>query len=90
MTDLQNTFYILGIVYMVLNILLLIGIGVGIYFIFRAVFDIRKQVNEKMKYVEKIIHNPEDVLVDVGASLIRYGLQSAKGIFKRRNANHSS
>lgn len=74
---------------MVLNIVLFIVVAVGIFFIFRAVMDIRRQVNEKMRYVERVVQHPEDVIADIGASLIRTGVQSIKKIFRRKNTNSS-
>ncbi len=85
MTDLQTTFYIAGIVYMVLNIAILIAVGVGIIFIFRAASDIRKRVEEKMKYVERIIKHPEDVAAEIGASLIRKGVNRMKQVISRKS-----
>lgn len=83
--DLQSAFYIAGIVYVILNIILLIGVGVGIFFIFRAFRNLRRKCEEKMKYVDRIMHHPEDVVAEIGASLVRKGVQNMKGIFKRKN-----
>jgi hypothetical protein len=75
---------------MIFNILLLLGIGIGIYFISRAVLDIRKQITDKLKYVERVIHHPEEVIAEIGTSLIRAGLQKAKTRFFPKNTTHSS
>lgn len=84
MTDLQSAFYIVGIVYMVLNVLILIVIGVGIIFIFKTVSDIRKKIEEKIKFVEDVIKHPEDVIADIGASLIRKSFNRMKQAISRK------
>lgn len=89
MSDLQSTFYLIGIIYMIINLLLLIAVGVGIIFIFRSVMEMRKKVEEKLKYVENVIRHPEDVIADIGASLIRKSFQGIKRGFKRGNTASS-
>ncbi len=87
MTQLESTFYILGIIYMVLNIVLLVGIGIGIYYIVRQVLDIRRQVTEKIKIVENAIQHPEETAAKVGMSILKAGLRKAKKVFKQKDTN---
>jgi hypothetical protein len=72
---------------MILNVVLLIAVGVGIIFIFRAVADMRKKVEEKMKYVERIVKHPEDVAAEIGASLIRKGINRMKEVISVRKTS---
>lgn len=88
MTDLQTTFYIVGITYMIFNIVLLAAVVVGIFFVFRATRDIRKKVEEKVKYMERIIKHPEDVAAEIGASLIRTGLGRVKKIIRGKKTSN--
>lgn len=89
MSDLQSTFYLIGIIYMIINLLLLIAVGVGVILIFRSVMEMRKKVEEKLKYVENVIKHPEDVIADIAASLIRKSFQGIKRGFKRGNTASS-
>ena len=66
---------------MILNILLLLGIGLGVFYIVRMVLDIRRQVTEKIKIVENIIKHPEDAIANVGASFIRSSLKRIRKRF---------
>ena len=84
---LQNIFYTLGIIYMVLNILILLGIGIGIFFIVRIVLDIKKQIMEKIKYVENAMHHPEDAIADLGRGLIKSVLLRAKSRLNRKRSS---
>ena len=79
--ELQNTFYVLGIIYMVLNIAILVAIGMGILVISRKVFDIHKQVTEKLKAAEEAIKHPEGILANVGMAIFRAGLRGIKQSF---------
>lgn len=87
MTDLQTIFYVMGIIYMLLGIVLLIAVGVGIIFVFRAVRDIRTKVEEKIKYVDRIIKHPEDVAAEIGAALIRKGVNKMKQVISVRKTS---
>ncbi len=82
--DLQTVFYTIGIIYMLINILFLLGIGIGIYFIARIVLDIRKQIMEKIKYVENIMHHPEETIANIGAMLIKSALRKGRSMLRRR------
>lgn len=89
MSDLQSVFYIIAIIYMIFNIILLVGVGIGIYFIFQAIMDIRRKIDEKMKYVDRVMQHPEEVAAEIGASLVRTGIQRVKGIFYRSKTTSS-
>lgn len=75
---------------MVINIIILIAVIGVIFFIFRAVKDIRRKVEEKMKYAERIIKHPENIAAEIGASLIRTGFQGMKKAFRRTKTNNST
>ena len=81
MTQLESLFYMVGIISFILNIVLLLGIGVGIFFITRMILDIRRKVREKIKIVENVIKHPEDAIADVSASFIRRSLKKIRARF---------
>jgi hypothetical protein len=83
MEQLQATFYILAIIFMILNIVILVGVGVGVYMMVKAVSDMQKQVSEKMKYVEEVARHPDELLAQVGTSLLRRGARKVKGFFEQ-------
>lgn len=90
MEQLQNTFYIIGIIYMIINILLLLGIGIGIYFVAKAVMDIHKQVSLKIKEVEYIIQHPEEKLAEVGTSILKASLRNVKKVFQKNKEDNAA
>jgi len=70
---------------MVISIILLIGVGIGFIYIAKAVSDMRKQVDEKVKSVENFMDNPEEVIAQVGSTLVRKGIRRVRHAFKKRS-----
>lgn len=68
--DLENTFYIMGIVYMALNILLLIGIVVLLFYIKKKVSDVYDQIESKIDDISDFVTSPVHKTVDVIKSLL--------------------
>lgn len=90
MIDLQSVFYVVGIVYMVLGVVILVAMIAGIFIVFKVISDVRRKIEEKIKCVERVVKHPEDVIADMGASLIRSGLQGMKEVFNKRKKNNST
>jgi hypothetical protein len=83
MSQLESTFYIVGIISFILNIFLLLGVVLGLFFILRLVVDIRKKVTEKIKIVENVIKHPENAIADLSASIIRRSLRKLREKFSK-------
>ena len=81
MTQLESLFYIVGIISFILNIVLLLGIGLGIILIARMVLGVRRKVKEKIEVVRNVIKHPEDAIADVSASFIRGSLKKIRARF---------
>ena len=78
MTQLESAFYIFGIISFILNIVLLLGVGFGLILIVRMVLGLKRKVKEKVEVVKNVVKHPEDVLVDVGALVIRKFVKKLK------------
>lgn len=80
---LENTFYVLGIIFMVLNIAILVGIVVGVFFIKKKIEEIQQNVEEKIATVKEVTSQPAELARGMGAiaaGIVSFGL---KRIFKR-------
>jgi hypothetical protein len=80
---LENTFYVLGIIFMVLNIAILVGIVVGVFFIKKKIEEIQQNVEEKIATVKEVTSQPAELARGMGAivaGLVSFGL---KRIIKR-------
>jgi len=81
--DLQAVFYIFGIIYMGINILLLLGIVIGILVIVNQVKEAKKKVEEKVNVVKDAVNHPEDLLANIGSSVIRRSVLRFKKRFEK-------
>jgi len=81
---LENTFYVLGIIFMVMNIAILIGLVVGVFFIKKKIEEIQATVEEKIASVKEVTSQPAALARGVGtvaAGILSFGLRK---IFKGR------
>lgn len=60
--DLQTTFYIIGIVFMSLMLLIMIGVVIAIFAIRAKVIALERTVNEKISTVTNIAHIVTDLI----------------------------
>jgi hypothetical protein len=67
--DIQTVFYTLGIVFMTLVIVMLIGMGVAIFIITRKISQIQKNISEKFTTFANITTHSKDLAADVGSAL---------------------
>ncbi len=49
---LQTVFYVMGIIFMTLSVLILVAIGLLLFYIKKKVFDIAKNIEEKLMAFE--------------------------------------
>ena len=56
--DLQNTFYVLGIVFMTLSILILLGIAILLFYIRKKITDLHDLVESKITEFTELTIDP--------------------------------
>lgn len=78
--DLQNTFYVLAIIYMVLGIVILIGIGVGIFFIKKKIDEIQKMIQEKINAFSQ----PAEMAMNMGSVVAGAAIEKVKSMISGR------
>lgn len=66
--QLQDSFYVMGIIFMSLNILILIGIVVLLYYIKRKISNIHDNIDAKVEEFADFAINPVRKAVDIAAS----------------------
>lgn len=78
--DLQNTFYTLAIIFMVLGIVLLIGIAVLLFYIKNKIAEIHENVNDKInKFVE-----PAEIAMGMGSVIAEGAAKKVRKLLKRK------
>lgn len=80
---LESTFYTIAIAYMTINIILLLGIGIGLFMLLKTFMEIREQINNKVNQIQDTFRNPENLAASIGSSLIRSAFKNAGKIFKK-------
>ena len=66
--NLQNTFYVIGIMCMGLYTILFLVIAVVLFYIWKKISDIQKEVEARMEDLKDIFRNPKQAAADMGAS----------------------
>jgi hypothetical protein len=60
--DLQNTFYILGIIYMSLMLLIMLVLVVAVFVIKHKINEIHRKIDEKLAIFTSISHLGSDIV----------------------------
>lgn len=84
--DLQTTFYTIGVIYMFLNILILLGIGIILIVLVKMILDLKKKVDEKVKFVQNIFDHPEDYAAQFTMSILKTAFRSVKKAFRAKKS----
>lgn len=67
--DLQTVFYTLGIIFYILSILILLGISIGVFLLYRKINQIYQQIDEKIEAVRRIANDPSELAASLGAGV---------------------
>lgn len=86
--DLQTVFYSLGIIFYVLSILILLGIGVGVFMVYRKINQIYKEVDDKIKLVKSIAADPSELAANMGAAVAHTAI--GKLMNRKKSNGHRS
>ncbi len=60
--DLQNTFYVIGIIYMGLGLLLLVAMVIAVFAIKAKINAIQRRIEEKFQTATDIFHTGEKII----------------------------
>lgn len=80
----ENIFYVMAIFYMVLGVILMIALVIGVFYIKRKIDVLQDTFEKKLDMVQKIVHNPAETAIDLGASLAESALGKFKTILDKK------
>lgn len=83
--DLQNTFYLLGIIFMTFGVLILLGIVGILFLIMKGIHDISKNVNAKIDMVADRATATSSLAVDLGTAVAGSLIKKAKNVMQKKN-----
>jgi hypothetical protein len=82
--DLQNTFYLLGIIFMSFSILILLSIVVLLFLIINGIRGIHKNINDKIDLFAERATSSSNLAVDIGTAVAGSVIKKAKQAFDKQ------
>lgn len=87
---LQEVYYILGIFYMSMGIVLLIALVFAVFYIKKRIDHIQKEVSEKLDIIAQAAKHPGEAAVGIGASLAEAAIDRIKSALEKKEKKKSS
>lgn len=84
--SLQETFYLATIVMEVLAILLLLTLVVFVFFMMKKFGELSDNINRKIDAAGKIVEDPSDIAIDVGAAIVAGSWSKVKKLLRRKQS----
>lgn len=81
---LQEIYYILGIFYMSMGIVLLVALVFAVFYIKRRVDYIQKSFEEKLDLIAQAAKHPGEAAVGIGASLAEAAIDRIKDALEKK------
>ncbi len=76
--SLQDLFYLVGLAYMTMGIVLLIALVFAVFYIKNKVDQMHRTFGDKLEFVRNITTHPAESAVDIGASLAETVIEKVK------------
>lgn len=83
-SGLQTTFYIIGIIYMTLQVLLFVIIVVLLFYIKNKVTNIVTIVEERIDMIRNIVKHPGDIATSVGTAVATTAIDKVSDLFRSK------
>lgn len=87
--SLQDLFYIVGLTYMSMGIVLLVALVFGVFYIKKRVDDMHKSIDEKLHFVGKVVQHPAESAMDIGASFAETAIEKVKDMLEKSKEKRS-
>ncbi len=76
----------MGIIFMSLNIVILLGIGIGVFIIYKKIREIQNHIEKTVDSVQNILKHPEDTAINMGASAAASAYQKVKNLISKKKS----
>lgn len=80
---LQDLYYMVGLVYMSMGIVLLVALVFAVFYIKKRIDDLHKMVDKKLEFAEKVMHHPAESAVDIGAQFAEAAIEKVKDVLEK-------
>ena len=75
MVQLQQTFYIIAIIYMVVQIIFWLGVVAVLFALYKKIAELSEKVGKKIDSVQEALSHPGDLAAQAGASIFQSLMQ---------------
>lgn len=82
--DLQQTFYLMGIIFMVVHFIILTAIVVLLFYIRKKMVEIQEGAEEKFEIIKAVAMHPKELLASVGATMAESAIKKLGNIGKEK------
>jgi len=82
--NIQDVFYLFGIIYMIAGIILMIVIGVVLLSIKNKITDLHKLLDEKMTFINKFREDPQEMAFSMGAKMANAAIKKVKEAIEKK------
>jgi uncharacterized membrane protein len=89
MQTLQVTFYIMGIIFMSIQIVLFIIVIILLFYIKAKVTEVTKMVEERIEEVKNIIRHPGEIAATVGTAVATTAINKVSDIMRSKKKKES-
>ncbi|CAN5176337.1 hypothetical protein BH09PAT1_BH09PAT1_0950 [soil metagenome] len=83
--SIQDLFFLFGIIYMVMGIVLMIIIGVVLIVIKNKITDLYKLVDEKVTQIQHIADDPTEAAISLGTKMAGMAVQKVKSAMNKKS-----
>lgn len=81
--DLQNWFYLIGVIYMIVGIIILIVIGVVLIMLKQKITHLTETIEQRVEMVSRIVADPTDVAFSVGSHFANKAIKKVKKMMSK-------
>ena len=82
--DLQNTFYLMAIIFMSLLIIITLAVAVILFYIMKKIADVQKAIDKQIDRLNRFTADPADTAANIGAAVANTAINQVKRMIKKK------
>ncbi len=81
--NLQDIFYLTSIIFMVLSIIILLSIGIVLFYIKQKISDLHAAAQNVLTVTDRYLNNPSDIALEMGTAVAASAIKKVRNIIKK-------
>lgn len=82
--NLQETFYILGIIYMVVTLILYLFVVIALFALKKKIDTVTRTIEEKVDFVSQLAHDPTRFAMMFGSSIASKAVKKVTTVMRKK------